>query len=164
MAIKTFVKSREVSLLLVSLRESTPEIIMSALISLDGILLASEPEEMENRNLFSLMVASLLSLGQGVSEGMSLGKVDQVLIRGKEGYIIAVSIQGKGILCCLAEKQVKLGGILIHMKHTGDQLAEYVHPIHYGTAMLNPEILEEIEQQHQQETGQAGTEHASNLY
>jgi len=145
MAIKTLVKSYKVGLLLEALRETTPDIITSALISQDGILLASEPEKMENRNLFSLMIASLLSLGQGVSEGMELGKVEQVMIKGKEGYIIAVSVQSKGILCCLVEKQVKLGGVLISMKRTAEQLSEYIHPIHYGTAMLNPQILNDME-------------------
>ena len=102
---------------------------------------------MENRNLFSLMIASLLSLGQGVSEGMDLGKVEQVMIKGREGYVIAVSVQGKGILSCLVERQVKLGGVLLNMKRTSEELGEFIFPIHYGTAMLNPQILENFEQQ-----------------
>ena len=149
MAIKTLVKSYKVGLLLEALRETTPDIITSALISQDGILLASEPEKMENRNLFSLMIASLLSLGQGVSEGMDLGKVEQVMIKGKEGYVIAVSVEGKGILSCLVEKQVKLGGVLLNMKRTAEQLAEFIYPMHYGTAMLNPQILEDMEKRMQ---------------
>jgi len=147
MAIKTLVKTREVNRILNTLRENAPEIITSALISQDGILLASEPDELENRSLFSLMIASLLSLGKGVSEGLSIGSVEQVMIRGKEGFILALSIQEKGILSCLVASGGRLGGVLIQMRRAANQLSEYIYPIRYGTALLNPDILDDFQKQ-----------------
>lgn len=145
MPIRLLVKTKEVQELLSGLQQQSPEIDSAALISQDGILLASTLQDEAEKERFSLMLASFLSLGAHMSANLKIGKLQQALIKVEQGSIILLSVKDKGVLSCLVSGKTNLGWTLLQMKRTAEKLAPYVHPIAYGTALLNPEVLLEYE-------------------
>ncbi|MEA4907658.1 MAG: hypothetical protein GYA17_17815 [Chloroflexi bacterium] len=139
------VRSAEVQSLLQDLIHECPGVESAVLVSQDGILLASNMTDETKKERFSLMIASFLSLAMHMGDVLHTGAIQQALVKGKDGYLVMVSIQDRGILACLANNKAKLGWITLEMNQTAARLSEHIHPVAYGTAMLNPGILEQFE-------------------
>jgi predicted regulator of Ras-like GTPase activity (Roadblock/LC7/MglB family) len=90
----------------------------SALVSADGLIVASDlPQDVEDDRV-SAMSAAMLSLGERIATELGRGILDQVYIRGANGYVLLMSAGEQAVLTVLARKQAKLGLILYDMKKT----------------------------------------------
>lgn len=105
------------------LQRSSPELTAAALISLDGLLIASalQPEMSEDR--ISAMSASILSLGEQMSKETNRGKLEQVYIQGEEGILVLMAVSDQAVLTALVAVQAKMGILLFDMRHAADDLA-----------------------------------------
>ncbi|HXY58298.1 MAG TPA: roadblock/LC7 domain-containing protein [Methylocystis sp.] len=93
----------------------TPGVEASALISEDGLMIASAltPELDETR--VAGMTATLLNLGTRASVELQRGAVKEVVIRGETGYAVMIDA-GRGVmLLVLANESAKLGLIFFDM-------------------------------------------------
>lgn len=67
------------------LQASTPDIEASAVVSIDGLIMASAlPADVEEDRV-SAMSAAMLSLGERIASELGRGTLDQVYIRGERG-------------------------------------------------------------------------------
>ena len=67
------------------LRASSPDVEASAVVSVDGLTMASAlPEEVEEDRV-SAMSAAMLSLGERIATEMGRGNLDQVIFEGQAG-------------------------------------------------------------------------------
>ncbi|MBN1937611.1 MAG: roadblock/LC7 domain-containing protein [Anaerolineae bacterium] len=108
------------------LQVSTPDIEASAVVSLDGLMMASSlPAGMEEDRI-SAMSAAMLSLGERIAGELGRGYLDQVYIKGENGYVILMSVGEEAVLTVLARKQAKLGLIFLDMRRTVEQLEKIV--------------------------------------
>ena len=108
------------------LQISTPDIEASAVVSLDGLMMASSlPAGMEEDRI-SAMSAAMLSLGERIAGELGRGYLDQVYIKGENGYVILMSVGDEAVLTVLARKQAKLGLIFLDMRRTVEQLEKIV--------------------------------------
>ena len=74
-----------------SLQSGTPEIEAAALISEDGLMIASAlPQHIEDARVAG-MSSTLLSLGSRAATELERGALEQVLIRGEHGYVVMVN-------------------------------------------------------------------------
>src|SRR4051794_734243 len=98
------------------LQFSTPDIEASAIVSVDGLVMASNlpPSAAEDR--VSAMSAAMLSLGERISGELGRGSLDQVYIRGDNGYVILMSVGDVAVLTVLVKENAKLGLIFLDMK------------------------------------------------
>ena len=105
-----------------ALQLSSPDILATAVVSIDGLIIASNllPEMSEDR--VSAMSAAMLSLGEQISKEMGRGALEQVHIRGDNGYVVLISVGEKAVLTALVSPQAKLGMIFLDMRHTADDL------------------------------------------
>lgn len=105
-----------------SLQLSSPDILATAVVSIDGLIIASNllPEMSEDR--VSAMSAAMLSLGEQISKEMGRGALEQVHIRGDNGYVVLISVGEKAVLTALVNQQAKLGMIFLDMRHAADDL------------------------------------------
>jgi predicted regulator of Ras-like GTPase activity (Roadblock/LC7/MglB family) len=98
------------------LRGSLPDVQASAVVSSDGLIVASDlPSGVEDDNV-SAMSAAMLSLGDRIAEELGRGSLDQVYIHGKEGYVVLMSAGEEAVLTVLARKEAKLGLILYDVR------------------------------------------------
>jgi len=108
------------------LRVSTPDIEASAVVSVDGLIIASDlPADVEEDRV-SAMSAAMLSLGERIAGELGRGMLDQVYIRGDSGYVILMSIGEDAVLTSLARQEAKLGLVFLDMRRAAADLTRLV--------------------------------------
>lgn len=104
------------------LQVSSPSIEAAAVISVDGLSIASSmPADVEEDRV-AAMSAAMLSLGERIAGELGRGVLDQVYIKGEEGYVILRAIGEEAVLTVLARKDAKLGLIFLDMKRAVEDL------------------------------------------
>jgi len=97
------------------LRVSTPDIEASAIVSVDGLAIASDlPADVEEDRV-SAMSAAMISLGERIASELGRGMLDQVYVRGDNGYVILMSVGEEAVLTSLARQDAKLGLVFLDM-------------------------------------------------
>jgi len=108
------------------LQVSSPDIEASAVVSVDGLTMASSlPADVEEDRV-SAMSAAMLSLGERIASELGRGTLDQVYIRGEGGFVILMSVGEDAVLTVLARSQAKLGLLFLDMKRSAEELAAIV--------------------------------------
>jgi predicted regulator of Ras-like GTPase activity (Roadblock/LC7/MglB family) len=108
------------------LQVSTPDIEASAVVSLDGLIMASSLPPGVEEDRVSAMSAAMLSLGERIAGELGRGTLEQVHIRGENGYVILRAVGAEAVLTVLARGTARLGLLLLDMKRAADDLAEIV--------------------------------------
>src|SRR5512139_2133594 len=108
------------------LRISTSDIEASAVVSVDGLIMASDlPSDVEEDRV-SAMSAAMLSLGERIASELGRGALDQVYIRGDYGYVILMSVGEEAVLTALARQDAKLGLVFLDMRRAAEDLVRLV--------------------------------------
>lgn len=108
-------RTEELNNVLRALQSGTPDIEASALISEDGLMIASAlPQHVEEVRVAG-MSSTLLSLGTRAANELSRGDMQQVLIRGAQGYVVMVRASEGTMLLALTTPEAKLGLIFLDM-------------------------------------------------
>ncbi len=106
------------------LQASSPDVEASAVVSVDGLTIASAlPSEVEEDRV-SAMSAAMLSLGERIATELGRGSLDQVYIRGKKGYVVLMSVGDEAVLTVLAREQAKLGLLFLDMRRSTEDLSK----------------------------------------
>ena len=106
------------------LQASSPDVEASAVVSVDGLTMASAlPVEVEEDRV-AAMSAAMLSLGERIAGELGRGNLDQVYIRGKNGFVILMAVGGEAVLTVLARAQAKLGLLFLDMRRATEDLSE----------------------------------------
>lgn len=97
------------------LQVSSPSVEAAAIVSVDGLSMASSlPAEVEEDRV-AAMSAAMLSLGERIASELGRGGLDQVYIKGEKGYVILMAVGEEAVLTVLANKDAKLGLIFLDM-------------------------------------------------
>lgn len=108
------------------LQLSSPEIEASAVVSVDGLIMASAlPEEAEEDRV-SAMSAAMMSLGERIAHELGRGVIEEFYIRGEFGYVVIMSVGEDAVLTALTRHQAKLGLIFLEMRRAAEDLAAMV--------------------------------------
>ena len=109
-----------------AMQAASPDIEASAVVSVDGLIMASAlPVEVEEDRV-SAMSAAMLSLGERIAVELGRGTLEQVYIRGASGYVILTSVGSEAVLTALAREQAKLGLIFLEMRRAAEDLTRLV--------------------------------------
>lgn len=108
------------------LQASTPDIEASAIVSVDGLIMASALPVSVEEDRVSAMSAAMLSLGERIASELGRGVLNQVYIKGSDGYVILMSVGEEAVLTVLARKEAKLGLIFLDMRRTAEDLAAFL--------------------------------------
>lgn len=104
------------------LQAGTPDIEASAVVSVDGLIMASSLPAGVDEDRISAMSAAMLSLGDRIASELARGILNQVLIRGTEGIIVLRAIGDDAVLTVLARAQAKLGLVFLDMERAAEDL------------------------------------------
>jgi predicted regulator of Ras-like GTPase activity (Roadblock/LC7/MglB family) len=88
----------------------------SALISEDGLMIASALSASMEETRVAGMTATLLSLGSRASMELKRGAVQEVIVRGDHGYVVLISAGRGTLLLALTNESSKLGLIFFDMR------------------------------------------------
>lgn len=108
------------------LQAASPDVEASAVVSVDGLTMASAlPADVEEDRV-AAMSAAMLSLGERISNELGRGSLDQVYIRGASGYIILMAVAQRAVLTVLAHESAKLGLLFLDMRRTAKDLERHL--------------------------------------
>jgi predicted regulator of Ras-like GTPase activity (Roadblock/LC7/MglB family) len=108
------------------LQASSGDIQGSAVVSVDGLIMASSLPTGVEEDRVSAMSAAMLSLGERIAGELGRGSLDQVYIHGKAGYVVHMSVGLEAVLTVLAREQAKLGLIMLDMRRAAEDLSKLV--------------------------------------
>lgn len=106
----------ELNRVLRKLQVDSPGIEASALISEDGLMIASAlPQSMEEARVAG-MTATLLNLGSRGAVELNRGGVQEIIVRGEHGYAVLISAGRGALLLALTDENSKLGLVFFDMR------------------------------------------------
>ena len=99
----------QLDMILNDFERNVPHVQATAVVSTDGLVIASRlPTEVEEDRI-GAMGAAILSISTRSGGELERGEMVRVLIEGTEGYILIRSVGEYAILVALIEKDVRLG-------------------------------------------------------
>ncbi len=105
-----------------TLQNGSPDVEAAALISEDGLVVASAlPQDLDEIRVGG-MSATLLSLGTRSSAELRRGKVEEIIVRGEQGYTVMLNAGQGTLLLVVANQNAKLGLILFDMRESIEKI------------------------------------------
>ena len=108
------------------LQAGTPDIEGSAVVSVDGLIMASSLPADTEEDRVSAMSAAMLSLGERIAQELDRGVLDEIYIKGSKGYILLMAVGEEAVLTAMARAQAKLGLIFLDMRRAAEDLERLV--------------------------------------
>jgi predicted regulator of Ras-like GTPase activity (Roadblock/LC7/MglB family) len=108
------------------LQASSPDVEASAVVSVDGLSIASALPQGVEEDRVSAMSAAMLSLGERIASELGRGTLNQVYIKGESGYVLLASVGEEAVLTIMARQQAKLGLIFLDMRRAAEDLSTLI--------------------------------------
>lgn len=117
----------------------SPEVEAAAVVSADGLPMASAlPPHVEEERL-AAMSAALVSLGERAALGLDKGELAQVFVEGRDGYVILMSAGESAVLVAVTAKSAKVGLVLFEMRRVAEGIARVMEGPAPQPTMTQPE-------------------------
>lgn len=104
------------------LQASVSDIEATAVVSADGLTIASALPKQIEEDRVAAMSAAMLSLGERIASELQRGTLAQVYVKGESGYVILIAIGENAVLTALTSESAKLGLVLLEMRRTADEI------------------------------------------
>jgi predicted regulator of Ras-like GTPase activity (Roadblock/LC7/MglB family) len=108
------------------MQASSPDIEASALVSVDGLTIASALPQSVEEDRVAAMSAAMISLGERIASELDRGSLEQVYIKGSNGYVLLMSVGEDAVLTALARENARLGLLLLDMGRTAVALSKLI--------------------------------------
>lgn len=108
------------------LQASSGDVEAAAIVSVDGLSMASSLPAHIEEDRVSAMSAAMLSLGERIAHELTRGELEQVNVKGDNGYVILTAVGEEAVLTVLARKDARLGLILLDVTRTVEALEQIV--------------------------------------
>ncbi len=116
----------EIQNVLRNLRAASPDIIGSAVVSIDGFIIASLLPAEIDEELVSGMAAATIGVGERISSELMDSTLEQTYVRSEKGYVILNSVGEESVLVVLTTREAKLGLIFIDLKRRTAELEKII--------------------------------------
>jgi predicted regulator of Ras-like GTPase activity (Roadblock/LC7/MglB family) len=108
---------------------SSPDIEAAAVVSADGLPMASAlPPQVEEDRL-AAMSAALLLLGERAASGLGKGDLAQVLVEGANGYVVLMAAGPHAVLVAVASTGARAGLLLFEMKRMAERVTTLMREV-----------------------------------
>jgi len=105
------------------LQMSTLDVEAAAIVSVDGLTIASSLPAGIEEDRVAAMSAAMLSLGERIASELGRGVLDEVYVKGESGYVVLRAVGEEAVLTVLARQQTKLGLLFLDMRRASKALA-----------------------------------------
>jgi uncharacterized protein len=116
----------EIGRILRDLLNRNPHISGLILVTEDGLPIVSMLPDNHDAERVSGLNSVLLNIGINSSNELKLGSVEQLMIRGTNGYLIVSSVSRGANLLVVTDKEVVLGAVFHFMKKVIKQLRQVI--------------------------------------
>lgn len=116
-------RSSQLDSALTDLLRQAPEVEAAAVVSFDGLPMASALPASMDEDRVAAMSAALLSLGERAAQGLGRGDLSQVYIEGENGTVFLVSADDEAVLVAVAARGAKVGMMLFEVRQAAAAVA-----------------------------------------
>ena len=116
--------SDQLDQVLINFERNVSHVEATAIVSTDGLVIASRLPDKVEEDRVGAMGAAILSISTRSGEELNRGEMRRVLIEGTNGYLLIRSIGEFAILVALVDKKVRLGMLFYECKKCIAQLDE----------------------------------------
>lgn len=102
---------------------NTPDLEGAAVVSADGLIVASVLAAEVDEDRVSAMAAAMLALGERTAKELGRGSLEQVYVKGNHGYVVLMGAGPDNVLEAIAGSGAKLGMVLLDMKRAAAELS-----------------------------------------
>jgi predicted regulator of Ras-like GTPase activity (Roadblock/LC7/MglB family) len=106
------------------MENSTGDILSSALVTDDGLIMASTTSGEVNKEAFAAYCAAAFKRASDTMEELSRENIDTLLFESKNHRVVTVRAGGHALLTALTGKNVQMGLVLINMQKTAQKIKE----------------------------------------
>jgi uncharacterized protein len=117
-------RSQQLDRAIANLLAQAPDIEAAAVVSFDGLPMASALPVTMDEDRVAAMSAALLSLGERAAEGLGRGGLNQVYIEGDTGTVFLVSADDEAVLVAVGTKGAKVGMMLYEVRRAAEAVAD----------------------------------------
>jgi predicted regulator of Ras-like GTPase activity (Roadblock/LC7/MglB family) len=96
----------------------------ASLVSADGLPISSVLKPGMEEDRIAAMSAAILSLGERVAEELAKGTLEQITIKGSDGYVILTGVGTDAVMVVMADNSAKLGLLLMEIKKVQEKLKQ----------------------------------------
>lgn len=114
------------SSILSDLNGSSADIEASGVISTDGLMMAALLPAGMDEDRVGAMSAAMLSLGDRTARELARGELQQVLIKGDNGYVLMTHAGSEAVVSVMAKSSAKLGLIFLDVKRAAEAIAKVI--------------------------------------
>ncbi|TXT61425.1 MAG: Roadblock/LC7 domain protein [Promethearchaeota archaeon] len=112
--------------ILKSLLAAIPEIKSAAIVSVEGLPIASALPQGVDETRIAAMTAALLSLAERAVHEMEKGEYEQLYVKGSNGYLLVLAAGPNAVLTVSTTSDVRLGLIFLDCKRTTEKIAKLI--------------------------------------
>lgn len=112
----TVTRTAQLETRLQALLHSLPEIEGAAVVSPDGLAIASVLAEGIEEDRVAAMSAAMVSLGERIARELGRGQMEQVYVRGRLGHAVLTAAGPQAVLTVMARSDVRLGMLLLELR------------------------------------------------
>jgi len=112
--------------ILKKLLSAIPEVKAAAIVSAEGLPIASALPSGVDETRIAAMTAALLSLAERSVIEMEKGEFDQLYVKGSDGYLLVLQAGPNAVLTVSTTKDVRLGLIFLDCKRTCEKIAQLI--------------------------------------
>ncbi len=109
---------------LTDLNGTSADIEASGIISTDGLMMAAVLPQGMDEDRVGAMSAAMLSLGDRTAQELGRGTLEQVLIKGDNGYVLMTYAGEEAVLTVMAKPNAKLGLIFLDVKRAAESVSK----------------------------------------
>ena len=108
------------------LLDVSPDVEAAAVVSADGLPIASALPPYVEEDRLAAMSAALLTLGERAANGLGKGGLAQVFVEGEHGHVVLMSAGESAVLVAVTSKAAKIGLVLFEMRKYAAQIATHM--------------------------------------
>jgi hypothetical protein len=110
--------------ILSDLNGTSADIQASAVISTDGLVMASILTTGMDEDRIGAMAAAMLSLGDRTAHELGRGVLEQVLIKGNNGYVMMTHAGPDTVVTVVTKPSAKLGLVFLDVKRAAEAISK----------------------------------------
>jgi len=117
-------QSKLVRTVLLELSHSSAEVEASAVVSIEGVTIASSLREGVDSDQVGVMCASLLALAETASSEFKRGKLKQLMIDAECGFVLIVHVDEMAALVLVTQTSNNVGMVFLEASKTAQHIAK----------------------------------------
>ena len=110
------INTEKLGIILQNFVTATSDVQGAALVTPDGLPLASTLPGAMDEERVSAMSAAMLSLGERIGQELARGSIDRIYVEGDKGYGLLTSCGDDAVLLVLADQKAKQGVLMLEIK------------------------------------------------